>query len=217
MYSPPHFREDRLDVLHAVIRSRPLAALVVADAGGFEVNHVPCLLAAGAPAPGTLHAHVSRANPLARLAPAGVAAVAIFSAAEGYVSPAWYPAKAETGRVVPTWNYIVVHAHGRLRPVDDVEWLRAQAGELTRRQEAGREAPWSVADAPDEYVEAQLRGIVGLELVIGRLEGKWKLGQNRSGADRLGTAEGLEREPGGIAKPLAAEVRRALAERPPAS
>jgi transcriptional regulator len=210
MYDPPHFREERPEVLHAVIRARPLATLVIAADGGFEVNHVPCALAGGAGAPAVLRAHVSRANPLARLARGGVPAVAVFAAEQGYVSPSWYPSKAGDGRVVPTWNYVVVHAHGTLRAIEDVEWLREQAGALVAQMESGRARPWSMADAPADYVDAQLRGIVGLELGIARLEGKWKLGQNRSEADRLGTAAGLDAEPGGFARPLADQMRRAL-------
>ena len=211
MYTPPFFREDRADVLAAVIRDRPLAALVVAAGGGFEVNHVPCLLVgAAAPGAGVLRAHVSRANPLARLAGPAVPAVAIFTAAEGYVSPSWYPEKAETGRVVPTWNYVVVHVHGTLRLHEDAAWLAGQTAALTAQQESGRAVPWSPDAAPPDYVAAQLSGITGLELAIGRIEGKWKLGQNRSRADRLGMAAGLEAEPGGRPLALAAEVRRAL-------
>jgi transcriptional regulator len=210
VYLPSHFREERTEVLHSVIRACPLATLVVAHGAGFEVNHVPCLLREGPDGAPAIHAHVSRANPLAKLAGAGVPAVAVFTASEGYVSPSWYPAKAEHGRVVPTWNYIVVHAHGSLRAIDDVAWLRGQVEALTRAHEGAREHPWAVSDAPEDYVASQLQGIIGLELAIARLEGKWKLSQNRALTDRIGVAEGLESEPGEGPATLARRVRDAL-------
>jgi transcriptional regulator len=210
VYQPTQFREERTEVLHGVIRACPLATLVVADGEGFEVNHVPCLLRPGADGALAIHAHVSRANPLARLAAGGVPAVAVFAAGDGYVSPSWYPAKAEHGRVVPTWNYVVVHAHGSLRAIDDVAWLREQVEALTQAHEDARAQPWAVSDAPEDFVASQLQGIVGLELAIARLEGKWKLSQNHALADRLGVVAGLEAEPGEGAAKLSRMVRDTL-------
>ena len=210
MYNPAQFEERRPDVLHALIRAQAFAALVVSDAGGLEVNHLPMLLDARAGAHGSILAHVSRANPLVSRAAGATAAVAIFQGAQGYISPSWYPSKAETHRVVPTWNYAVVHAHGELRLHDDVDWLRAHVGALTAAHEKGREQPWRVEDAEPGYLAAQLRGIVGLELRITRLEGKWKLGQNRSEADRQGMLAGLERQGDAASIALAALIRQSL-------
>jgi transcriptional regulator len=211
MYMPAQFEERRPGVLHALIRAQAFAALVVSDADGLEVNHLPMLLDERAGELGTILAHVSRANPLVSRAVGATAAVAIFQGAQGYISPSWYPSKAETHRVVPTWNYAVVHAHGELRLHDDVDWLRAHVGALTAAHEAGQERRWRVEDAEPAYLAAQLRGIVGIELRIDRLEGKWKLGQNRSQADRQGMLAGLERQCDAASIALAALIRQSLA------
>lgn len=191
MYNPPHFKEDRVPVLHALIRDHPLAALVTVGPDGLVANHIPMEVDPG-PAPlGTLRGHVSRANPVWHAHSAEVEALAIFQGPQAYVTPAWYPAKRETGKVVPTWNYAVVHARGPLRVIEDRDWLRALVGRLTAQHEAGRPDPWQVTDAPGDYVETQLRGIVGVEIPITRLEGKWKVSQNRPADDRAGVAAGL--------------------------
>lgn len=197
MYLPNHFAETRPEVLHAFIRRHPLGALVVPTAQGLEVNHVPFLIEGD-----RLHAHVARANPLWQQSPAGPA-VAIFSGPDGYVSPGWYPSKAETGKAVPTWNYVVAHAHGPVRFVDDAAWLRAHVERLVSAHEAHRPAPWAVSDAPAEYIDKMLAHIVGVELVIERLEGKWKLGQNRNARDRQGVIDGLQAEGDPLAAALA--------------
>ena len=188
MYIPSHFEETRPEILHAFIRRHPLGALVVPTGQGLEVNHVPFLVGDG-----VLHAHVARANPLWQQAPVGPA-VAIFQGPDRYITPSWYATKAETGKVVPTWNYLVVHAHGRVRFVEDAAWLRAHVGQLVATHEAGRPAPWQVSDAPAEYIDKLLGHIVGVELAVERLEGKWKLGQNRNAQDREGMIEGLRTE-----------------------
>ncbi len=206
MYRPPAFREDRLDVLHALIRARPLANLVTMGDGGLQASLIPFLIEAQPGGPGLLRAHLARANDQTEALRAGGEALVIFQGPQAYVSPSWYPAKAEHGRVVPTWNYITVQAWGRPRVIDDPAWLRGQVGDLTDAQEAGRAQPWTVEDAPQAFVEAQLRAIVGLEIPIDRIEGKWKLSQNRSAADRAGVAEGYEVE--GLAE-MAAAVREA--------
>ena len=191
MYLPKHFEETRVDVLHAHIRAHPLGALVVMTANGLDANHIPLEIDPD-PAPfGTLRGHIARANPLWRDgAPTGDALV-IFQGPSTYISPAWYPTKQETAKVVPTWNYAVVHAHGTLRFIDDRAWLRAFVTRLTDRHEAGRPDPWKVTDAPADFVESMVGGIIGLEMPITRLVGKWKVSQNRTAADMLGVVDGL--------------------------
>jgi transcriptional regulator len=191
MYIPHHFEETRVDVLHQLMRGEPFGALVTLAAGGLEANHLPFELDAAAGSLGTLRGHVSRANAVWRATRADVEALAIFQGPQRYVSPSWYPTKAETGKVVPTWNYVVVHAYGPLRFVEDPAWLHAHLERLTARHEAGRERPWQVSDAPEDYVAALVRGIVGFEMPVTRLAGKWKVSQNRGEADRAGVTTGL--------------------------
>lgn len=194
MYVPSHFREDRVEVLHAAIREAGLATLVTTGPAGLQVSHVPLLLDP-APAPlGRLVGHVARGNPQWRVSPEGVEALAIFLGPDAYVSPSWYATKRETGRVVPTWNYVAIHAHGTVRFFDDRERLLDLVTRLTDRHEGGRPAPWSTADAPGDFLDGQLKGIVGLELDVTRLEGKWKASQNRGAADRRGVEAGLREE-----------------------
>lgn len=197
MYVPPAFREDRPGVLHHLIRSHPLATLVTAGPAGLVANLVPFDLVERAEGP-MLRAHLARANPQCdELRTAGEALV-IFQGPQAYITPSWYAAKAEHGRVVPTWNYVVVQVRGRPRVFDAPDWLGAQVTALTDRHETEQPAPWAVTDAPEAFVAAQLRAIVGLEIPIARIEGKWKMSQNRSEADRHGVAEGL-RATGGAA------------------
>ncbi len=189
MYQPPAFREDRLEVLHAAIRAHPLAVLVTAGAAGLEANLIPFLVEGEGR--GVLRGHLARANPQLEALRAGGEALLVFQGAQAYVSPAWYAAKAEHGKVVPTWNYVTVQARGTPRVIEDAAWLLRQVDDLTVSQEAGRSEPWAVSDAPEDFVAAQLKGIVGLEIPIDRMEGKWKLSQNRTVADRKGVAAGL--------------------------
>ena len=191
MYLPKAFEEDRLPVLHDAIRSSGLATLVTVTAAGPVASHVPMLLDAGAGERGTLLAHVARANGQWRDTLPGSKALAIFTGPDAYVSPSWYATKRETGKVVPTWNYVAIHAYGEPTFFDDAERLRALVARLTERHEAGRPAPWSIADAPADYIAGMLRAIVGVALPIERLEGKWKLSQNRPEADRVGVIAGL--------------------------
>lgn len=190
MYVPDHFREDDLPALHAAIAAARLATLVTATAEGLMATPLPLLLAADEGRFGTLYGHLARANPQGRLAPVGEALIA-FAGPEAYVSPAWYPGKAETHKVVPTWNYVAVHAHGPLEVFDDAARLRDLLARLTARHEAGRADPWSLADAPEDYIAAMLKGVVGVRIPIARLEGKTKMSQNKSAADRAGVAAGL--------------------------
>jgi len=191
MYLPGHFEETRIDILHQLIRARPLATIVTLGSAGLNANHIPFELSAE-PAPlGTLRGHVARANPLWRDFSENIDALIIFHGPQAYVSPSWYPTKQATGEVVPTYNYIVVHAYGRLEIIDDPRWLGGLVTRLTERFEAARAEPWHVTDAPDGFIENQLRGIVGIEIVISKLLGKWKASQNRPVVDREGVVKGL--------------------------
>ena len=191
MYQVAAFREERIDVMHALIRMHPLASLVTNADGALEANHLP-LLIEPSPAPyGTLRGHVARANPLWQRSHAGREVLAIFQGPQAYVTPSWYPSKRETGEVVPTWNYAVVHAYGPLVVHDDRNWVRGLVSQLTAQQEAARSQPWSINDAPDEYIERVLGAIVGIEIPLTRLEGKWKVSQNRREADRAAVIAGL--------------------------
>lgn len=190
MYEVAAFREDRVEVMHALIRAHPLATLVNVSAGALEANHLPLLIEAD-PAPnGALRGHVARSNPLWRQPPEGEV-LAVFQGPQAYVTPSWYPSKREHGQVVPTWNYAVVHVRGPLLVHDDREWLRGLVSRLTDSQEAGRPQPWGVGDAPDDYIERMLGAIVGIEIPVRSIEGKWKVSQNRQPADRAGVAAGL--------------------------
>ena len=207
MYLPAHFAESRPEVLRDLVRERPLGLLVTRNGDdGIDANDIPFVLDGDGDArPGVLRAHVARANPLWRTARTDVESLVVFQGPQGYVSPAWYPSKAEHGKVVPTWNYIVVQARGMLRPIDDREWVRAFVERLTTRHEGARPVPWAVSDAPAEYIETMLGAIVGIELVLTSLVGKWKMSQNRPMADREGVAAGIAGEQGDLA--FAAEVR----------
>ena len=212
MYLPKHFEETRVSVLHAHIGAHPLGALVAMTPVGLEANHIPFEVDPE-PAPfGTLRGHIARANSLWREASRDVEALVIFQGAGMYVSPSWYVTKAETGKVVPTWNYAVVHAYGALRFIDDREWLRAFVTKLTNRHEGERRDPWHVTDAPADYVETQLGAIIGLELPIARLVGKWKVSQNRPAQDAQAAAEGLVREGGASGEAMAELIRQSRGE-----
>lgn len=191
MYVPPAFREDRLPVLHDAIRQSRLAHLVTLGGDGLEASHVPVMLDPDQGAYGTLLGHLARGNPQWRRAAPETPALAIVMGPDAYVSPSWYETKRETGKVVPTWNYVTVHAHGSLEFFDDPAELLAVVSALTDRHEAGRPDPWAVSDAPEEFIAAQLKGIVGFRLPIARIEGKWKMSQNRNAADRTGVIAGL--------------------------
>jgi transcriptional regulator len=188
MYAPSHFEETRLDTLHALIEAHPLGTLVTHGAAGLDADHIPFEIAAPTPgAPfGTLRAHVARANPLWRQG--GAPVLVVFQGPSGYVSPSLYLEKPLSGKVVPTYNYAVVHAHGLLRAVEDPAWILALLERLTGRHEASRAAPWRVADAPPAYIETLLAAIVGIEIPLDRLQGKWKLSQNRPPADQAAVA-----------------------------
>ena len=197
---PRQYREERLDVLAQAIRGIGLATLVTPGAAGLQISHVPMVLKEAQDGAWLLESHVARPNPHWQLAAtSGGASVAVFVGPQAYVSPSWYATKREHGRVVPTWNYISVHAHGVLEAVEDARWLHAHLHDLTISNEAGREHPRDVADAPAEYIDGLAHGIVGLRLSVTRTLGAWKMAQHRSEGDRLGTIAGLAADPHGQA------------------
>jgi transcriptional regulator len=206
MYLPPHFEETRVDVLHDAVRRHPLGLLVTTRPDGPAADPVPFLLDAEPGPRGTLRAHVARANPLWREARTDIDSLVVFQGAQAYVSPGWYPSKREHGKVVPTWNYVMVQARGRLRIVDDAAWLHALVERLTRTHEAPMAQPWAVSDAPPDFVASMLRAIVGLEIEITSLVGKWKVSQNRARPDREGVAQGLAAIDDDAAQAMAREV-----------
>ena len=190
MYMPTAFREARLPELHAAIEAIAFASLISTTAEGLQVSHIPLLLVAEEGPYGTLYGHVARAN--AHGACAGATSLAIFLGPQAYISAGWYPGKQTHGKEVPTWNYIAVHAHGVLETFEDPVALRQLLVRLTERHERAMAAPWRVEDAPSDYIDRMLGAIVGLRLPIERLEGKWKLSQNRTPADRQAVAQGLD-------------------------
>jgi len=193
MYQPPHFVEERTDVLHALIRAHPLGLLICNGENGPIANPVPFLLDPQAGERGVLKAHLARANAQWKSleqAPQ-TPVLAVFRGPQAYVSPSWYATKAETGKVVPTWNYATVQVRGLVTVHHDPAWLRRLVGDLTEVHERSQSAAWAVSDAPGPFIAAQLRGIVGLEIAIGEISGKWKVSQNRPAADRSGVEEGL--------------------------
>ncbi|HEY5646464.1 MAG TPA: FMN-binding negative transcriptional regulator [Pseudomonadales bacterium] len=191
MYTPDAFLETRTDALHELIVQHPFATLITLDGGIPLINHLPLLLDPDRGPCGVLRGHVARANPLWQVLAQAGSATAVFHGPDGYVSPSWYPAKAEHHKVVPTWNYAVVHAQCHARPIEEADWLHRLIRDLTDRHEAAAEPPWSVDDAPGAFIETLVAQIVGIELTITGLSGKWKLSQNRSPADAAGVARGL--------------------------
>ena len=212
MYIPKHFEETRIEILHELMNEYPLATLVVKTSDGLEANHLPFLVDSD-PAPcGTLRGHIARANPLWHCFTSEVEALAIFQGASAYISPSWYPTKRETAKVVPTWNYAIVHAYGGLRIIDDRVWLRQLVERLTDRHEAERHDSWKVADAPSDYIDQLLGSIVGIEIPITRLIGKWKVSQNRPTRDKEGVIEGLLQDGSDSAKSMADLVNKSKDE-----
>ena len=191
MYVPKHFEETDLAVLHQLIRSRSLGTWVAWAGGKLVVNHLPFLIDASRGEFGTLVGHVARANPIWKAIVDPTPSVVVFQGADKYITPSWYPSKQETGKAVPTWNYVVVHAHGSPRVIQDKEWLRAHVAELSDRHEHALPVPWKLTDSPAEYIETLLNAIVGIEIPLDSLHGKWKLGQNRTASDLAGVVEGL--------------------------
>lgn len=207
MYLPKVNEETRTEVMHALVRAHPLGLWVSLGDGELLVNQVPFELDATRGEFGTLVGHVARANPIWKRAPSEVPSLVTFQGPQAYITPSWYPSKHEHGKAVPTWNYAVVHAHGTPLFIEDRAWLREQVTRLTDRHEASQALPWSVSDAPADYMDKMLAAIVGVEIPIQRMVGKWKMGQNRPAPDQLGMVAGLMAR-GGEAADVAQIIHR---------
>jgi len=209
MYQPPHFREDRLEIKHVLIRNHPLGLIITSGPGGLQANQVPCLIypqeSEQESKHGTLRAHLSRGNPQWKELAAVEQCLIVFQGPQKYITPSWYVTKKETGKVVPTWNYVTVQAWGKPRVIEDAGWLRRQIEDLTDLNERRFPEPWKVSDAPEPYVQSQIKGIIGIEIAIERIEGKWKVSQNRPEKDRAGVVDGLRAESSDVMAALVAE------------
>ncbi|HYE40652.1 MAG TPA: FMN-binding negative transcriptional regulator [Ramlibacter sp.] len=193
MYTPKHFDEDRADVMRALIRAHPLATLVTLGAEGLDANHIPLQIVPGPGSHGSLVGHIARANPMLDSLDHGVDVLAVFHGPQAYISPSWYATKTETGKVVPTWNYAVVHVSGKLLVRDDPAWIRARIESLTQQMEEQFEHPWTVDDAPPDFIDRLLGAVVGIEIPITTLAGKWKVSQNQPAHNRHGVSAALDR------------------------
>jgi len=210
MYIPSQFEQPDIDVMHELIRNRPLATLVTLGPDGINANHIPLHLSP-APEPfGVLRGHVARANPIWRDLESDVDTLAIFHGPDAYISPSWYATKQETGKVVPTWNYAVVHAYGSLRIIDDASWVRSQMKDLTTHHEAAFPEPWAVSDAPEDFTEKLIEAVVGIEMVITRLSGKWKVSQNQPPQNQNSVIQGLNASGQAEAMTMAALVKTGI-------
>ena len=206
MYQPPHHREERPDVLHGLIRAHPLGMVIsVSPDGEPEANVIPLLLDETRGDKGFLKGHLARANPQWKMLAENGRVLIVFQGPDTYITPSWYQTKIDTGKVVPTWNYAIVQVRGNVTVHEDGEWLGEQVRQLTRSHEDAREKPWAVDDAPEAFIASQLKGIVGIDIEITAIEGKWKVSQNRPVADRVGVVKGLETEDA-VAAPAMAEL-----------
>jgi transcriptional regulator len=208
MYIPKHHEELDLAVLHSLIKAHPLGAWVIQSEGELVVNHIPLLLDARRGKHGTLVGHVARANPAWKSFSTTCNSVVIFQGAESYITPSWYPSKHEHGKVVPTWNYAVVHAHGMPRAIGDRDWLLEHLTQLTHEHESKQALPWKLSDAPQDFIRRMMQAIVGIEIPIDKLVGKWKVDQDSADADKLGVVAGLMGRGDSPSKEMAALVRR---------
>jgi transcriptional regulator len=208
MYVPKHFEEHDLTVLHSLIRVHPLGTWVTPAGGSLLVNHIPFLVDSGRGEYGTLVGHVARANPVWHSCSKAIASVVIFQGPQTYITPSWYPSKHAHGKAVPTWNYAVVHVHGVPRTIEDANWLLKHVTDLSDVHESERAVPWSVSDAPRDFIDTMLKAIVGVEIPISTLVGKWKTSQNRPLPDKLGTIAGLYERGDANATQMAALVQR---------
>jgi transcriptional regulator len=195
MYEPPLHRQEDVAALHALMRAQPLALLVSHGSSGLLANAIPFTLVDDGSRFGLLRCHLARANPQWRDLAEGGETLVVFQGADAYITPSWYATKRETGKVVPTWNYVMAQVRGTPRVVEAADWLRAQVEQLTREREGSRDKPWAVGDAPEDFIASQLRAIVGVEMPIADLRGKWKASQNRNDADREGVIAGLGDDP----------------------
>ncbi|WP_034296997.1 FMN-binding negative transcriptional regulator [Herbaspirillum sp. RV1423] len=209
MYLPSHFAEPDRNALHRLMQENPLSTLTTLTPVGLNADHIPLLLSPDEGEHGVLRGHVARANPLWREYVQATEVLAIFQSADSYISPSWYSTKKEHGKVVPTWNYAVVHAAGPLRVIDDAEWLRGLLKRLTARHESSMPQPWSIEDAPADYIDKMLGAVVGIEIVITRLVGKWKVSQNQPAQNRAGVIDGLR----SLERPDAAAMAALVAEK----
>lgn len=191
MYIPPQFEQPNIDVMHELIRKRPLATLVTLGSKGIDANHIPLHLSLTPEPFGVLRGHVARSNPIWSDLDSGIEVLAIFHGPDAYISPSWYTTKQEAGKVVPTWNYTVVHAYGSLRIIDDAAWVRTQLEALTNHNEAVFSEPWAVSDAPVDFTEKLIAAVVGIEMTITRLSGKWKVSQNQPPQNQNSVIQGL--------------------------
>lgn len=191
MYVPKHHEECELAVLHSLIQSHPLGTWVMHEAGELAANHIPFLLDSSRGENGTLVGHVARANPVWQSFSRASNSLVIFQGAETYITPSWYPSKQEHGKAVPTWNYAVVHAHGVPHAIEDRDWLLQHVTQLSNTHETNQAFPWKVSDAPEDFIERLMNAIVGIEIPVGKLVGKWKVSQNRPDSDKLGVVAGL--------------------------
>ena len=207
MYVPSAFQQHDLTQLHGLIRQQPLASLVTHSTAGLQASHLPLWLAADEGEFGTLYGHFARANSQWRGLAVEAEVLAIFTGAEAYISPTWYPSKAEHGKAVPTWDYQSVHAYGQVEVFEDAERLLQLLGRLTAQHESRQPQPWAMADAPRDYIDKMLQAIVGFRLPIQRLEGQWKLSQNRNAADRAGVHDALRTSPDAGARNLAGHIK----------
>jgi transcriptional regulator len=208
MYVPKHFEESDIAVLHALVRSHPLGTWVTQGDGELLANHIPFLVDPARGEFGTLIGHVARANGVWQSFSKTVDSVVVFQGPQTYITPSWYPSKHAHGKAVPTWNYAVVHAHGLPRAIEDPEWLLQHVNQLTNVHEAGQALPWKVADAPPEFTAKLLQSIVGIEIPITRLVGKWKVTQNRPEPDKLGVVAGLLAREDAASKEMASLVKK---------
>lgn len=209
MYNPAHFAEHQPELLHRLLHDHPLGLLVTHGPDGLDADHLPFAFDAAAEGgQGLLTAHVARANPVWQRVASGSPVLVVFRGQAGYISPNWYPSKHETHRQVPTWNYEAVHVHGTLRVRDDERFVRGLVARLTRQHEAAEPRPWKMGDAPADYIGSMLKAIVGIEVLVTRMEGKRKLSQNKEARDRDGAAQGAERVGnGGLAQAMREAAR----------
>lgn len=208
MYLPSQFDEPNTEVMHELIRAKPLATLVVLTANGLDANHIPLHLSLDSSL-GTLRGHVARSNPMWKEFRDNVEVLAIFHGPETYISPSWYATKSEHGKVVPTWNYVVAHAYGKLNIIHDASWIRTQLNFLTQQHEAFFDEPWKLADAPSDFTDNLIKAIVGVEIVITELKGKWKVSQNQPSKNQLSVVQGLSNNSDQNALEMAQLVKKA--------
>lgn len=203
MYVPKAFQEDRIDVLHAMMKEIGAAAVIGHDTNGLAATHLPIELCPEPKPFGTVRIHIARANPHAQAIKAGQELLLIFQGPQGYITPSWYPSKHLTGKAVPTWNYVAIHAYGTVRAFEDATKLRAHLAALTDCFEESYHLPWKVDDAPQAFIDGMCRAIIGFEITLSRIEGKWKMSQNKSSHDRIGVVNGLRAQSDGNGQAMA--------------